>query len=123
MKTSLFRSFEGPETREFWFAFSTFLIVFMTQEKSLHRATYLRCVQNHCRFVPGYEPFSPSASFCSISSNIRVFHSHKLASFLYIAVLAPHMLNQKSYNLGFMQLFSVPNALFLPLKSRTFDQI
>ena len=37
----------------------------------------LRCVRHHCRFVPGYEPWSPSPSFCSISSNIFVFHSQK----------------------------------------------
>ena len=33
-------------------------------------------VVNHCRFVPGYELCSPSPSFFSMSSNIRVFLIH-----------------------------------------------
>ena len=44
----------------------------------------LRCVRNPCRFVPRYEPCSPSPSICSTSSNIRVFHPKKMALFLFI---------------------------------------
>ena len=44
----------------------------LRHKQSQYRATYLQCVGNYCRFIPGYEPCSSSVSFCSISSNICV---------------------------------------------------